>query len=1055
MLPTAIVLILISTILLQAVPFANAQPPNPGDYIVPEYNGDFLSRIAPSGARTALFSFAAGTGPVGVAVDSAGNCIVAESLVHVISRISVAGARSVVYDYAASGPAGAAPFGVAIGTGGNYIVAEFTANKISRISPAGVRTVVYDYTASGLPGMPVGIAVDSAGNYVVAEFAGHVISRISVAGTRNVVYDYAPVVAGPMGLAIDSAGNYIVAEFTANKISRINPATPATRTPIYDYTATGIPGGPVGVAIDPAGNYIVAESAGNVLSRITPGAVRSPVFDYTASGLPGNPFLPVIWPTPSSPNVGDYIVTQFGFGAISRIVFGGGGTPIFLFSPPNSAPTGVSIDPAGNYIVAEANAHAISKIAPAGTRTVAYDYAVSGPPGAGPTGVAIDIVGNYVVAEFTANMISKITPAGVRTLVYDYAGSGPAGAGPFALAIDSAGNYIVAESTANVISKITPAGARTVILSLAAGAQPVGVAIDSAGNYIVAEWGVGVLSKITPAGARTAIFDYVASGLAGSKPNGLAIDSAGNYVVAETGVGVGVNPVLSGITPAGARLPIFGFPPGAAPAGVAIIKPRHDLTIQVSPSGGGSTDPSPGTYNRESGSLVTVSETPAGGFAFDHWDLDGTNVGSGPSYTVTIDAAHTLTAVFQSVAVPDFQITSDPSSISVSQGGSSASTMKLQSVNSFSNAVELSSSWVGATPTGVTVGLATSVTPPADGLATSTLTVTAASSASTGDYVLRVTGTSGALTHNVDVPITVSAGVADFTIGAAPSSLSLSPGTSGSSTITIQSVGTFSSPVTLTTPGAPAGLTLSFGTNPVTAPAGSTATSALTVTVSGAGVGTYTVTVTGTSGALTHSTTLTVQVTAAPSGCLIATATYGSELSDEVQFLRSFRDNSILKTNTGSNFMIAFNAWYYSFSPTVADFIRQDSAVRTAVKFVLYPLIGILRLGAAAFYLFPANLEASAVASGLLVSSLIGAVYLATPLAVVLGYSSRARRLSRRLHVPTLVVLFAALATVAFITVVGAPAILMMVATSTIILATLVASTLCASRAILYIAKRV
>ena len=1056
MLPAVTVFILMSTILLQGVPFANAQLPNPGDYIVPENLGDVLSRIEPSGARTPVFSFAAGTRPAGAAVDPAGNYIVTESQTHIISRISLTGARTVVYDYTASGMPIAGPLGVAIGTAGNYIVAEYVPNAISRISPGGVRTAVYDYVASGFLGGPAGIAVDSGGNYVVAESVGHVISKISVAGTRNVVYDYAPTSARPFGIAIDSAGNYIVAESGAKKLSRIVPGSPTTRDTIFDYTLTGTAGEPVGVAIDPAGNYVVTECCGaNRVSKITPGGVHSPLFDYTASGLAGNPNFLAIWPTPPSPDVGDYIVTQFGLGAISRITLAGGGTPIFIFSPADSAPTGVAIDSASNYIVAEANAHAISKIAPAGTRTVVYDYAVSGPPGTGPTGVAIDIMGNYVVAEFTANMISKITPTGVRTVVYDYAASGPAGAGPFAVAIDSAGNYIVAESTANVISKITPAGGRSLILNLAAGAQPVGVAVDSAGNYIVAEWGATVLSKITPAGARTAIYDYAASGPAGAAPNGLAIDSAGNYVVAETGVGVGMNPVISGITPAGVRVPIFGFPPGAAPAGVAIIKTRYDLIIQVSPSGGGSTNPSPGTYSRESGSSVTVSETPAGGFAFDHWDLDGANVGSDPSYTATVDAVHTLTAVFHSVAVPDFQIASDPSSISVSQGGTGSSTIKLQSVNSFSSAVELSSSWVGAAPTDVTTDLPTPVTPPADGLATSPLTITAASSASTGDYVLRVTGTSGALIHSVDVPIAVSAGAADFTIGAAPSSLSLSPGTSGSSTITVQSVGTFSSPVTLTTPGAPAGLALSLGTNPVTPPAGSAATSALTVTISGAGVGTYTVTVTGTSGTLTHSTSVTVQVTAAPTGCLIATATFGSELSDEVQFLRGFRDRSILETSTGSGFMIAFNAWYYSFSPAVAQFIREHSTMQTAVKLMLYPLIGILRIGATAFDLFPTNPEASAVISGLVVSSLIGIVYLASPLVAVLGYSSRARRLAARLQLPTLGVLISALALVALTVAVGGPLPMMMLATSAIVLASLTLSALFMSRLIVRVVKPV
>ena len=188
---------------------------------------------------------------------------------------------------------------------------------------------------------------------------------------------------------------------------------------------------------------------------------------------------------------------------------------------------------------------------------------------------------------------------------------------------------------------------------------------------------------------------------------------------------------------------------------------------------------------------------------------------------------------------------------------------------------------------------------------------------------------------------------------------------------------------------------------------------------------------------------------------MIATATYGSELSDEVQFLRNFRDKSILKTSTGSNFMMAFNAWYYSFSPFVAEFIREHSLARTVTKFMLYPLMGILRLGAAAFYLFPANLEAGAVVSGLLISSLIGIVHLSPPLVAVLAYSPRTRRAAKRVQAPVLVLLFGALAAVALISAVSASTILMIPATSTVVLAGLGASALFTSRAILRRARHV
>ena len=74
-------------------------------------------------------------------------------------------------------------------------------------------------------------------------------------------------------------------------------------------------------------------------------------------------------------------------------------------------------------------------------------------------------------------------------------------------------------------------------------------------------------------------------------------------------------------------------------------------------------------------------------------------------------------------------------------------------------------------------------------------------------------------------------------------------------------------------------------------------------------------------------------------GCLIATATYGSELSSQVQQLRELRDNTLLQTKSGSAFMIGFNQFYYSFSPTIADWERQNPMFKEIVKLTITPLL--------------------------------------------------------------------------------------------------------------------
>ena len=79
-------------------------------------------------------------------------------------------------------------------------------------------------------------------------------------------------------------------------------------------------------------------------------------------------------------------------------------------------------------------------------------------------------------------------------------------------------------------------------------------------------------------------------------------------------------------------------------------------------------------------------------------------------------------------------------------------------------------------------------------------------------------------------------------------------------------------------------------------------------------------------------------------GCLIATASFDSELSSQVQQLRELRDGKLLKINSGSTFMTTFNQFYYSFSPYIADYQRENSLFKETVKLVITPMISSLLL---------------------------------------------------------------------------------------------------------------
>jgi len=79
-------------------------------------------------------------------------------------------------------------------------------------------------------------------------------------------------------------------------------------------------------------------------------------------------------------------------------------------------------------------------------------------------------------------------------------------------------------------------------------------------------------------------------------------------------------------------------------------------------------------------------------------------------------------------------------------------------------------------------------------------------------------------------------------------------------------------------------------------------------------------------------------------GCLIATAAFGSEMAPQVQFLRELRDNTVLQTESGTSFMTGFNQFYYSFSPAIADYERENPVFKETVKLTLTPLLTSLTL---------------------------------------------------------------------------------------------------------------
>jgi len=120
-------------------------------------------------------------------------------------------------------------------------------------------------------------------------------------------------------------------------------------------------------------------------------------------------------------------------------------------------------------------------------------------------------------------------------------------------------------------------------------------------------------------------------------------------------------------------------------------------------------------------------------------------------------------------------------------------------------------------------------------------------------------------------------------------------------------------------------------------------------------------------------------------GCLIATATYGSELAPQVQQLRELRDAKLLQTTAGASFMNSFNNFYYSFSPLIADYERESPVFREAVKIAIMPMISSLSI----LNHVDMDSEAKGLGYGISLILLNVGMYVGIPVIVVLGVRKR------------------------------------------------------------------
>ena len=217
---------------------------------------------------------------------------------------------------------------------------------------------------------------------------------------------------------------------------------------------------------------------------------------------------------------------------------------------------------------------------------------------------------------------------------------------------------------------------------------------------------------------------------------------------------------------------------------------------------------------------------------------------TGKSGTLTNTTTLSLTVI---TPKQSFSLSASAKAITIAKGGASGkSTITITPINKFSGKVTLAASGL---PKGVTASFSSN---PAT--KSSVLTLTASSTATTGTATVTIKGTSGSLSATKTIVLTVNP-LGSFTLAAAPETLTITQGSSGTSTITIKPANTFDQKVTLSASGLPSGVTAAFTPNPATS------TSKLKLKVSGAtATGKSTITITGTFGSLSRKTTVKLTV---------------------------------------------------------------------------------------------------------------------------------------------------------------------------------------------------
>lgn len=345
---------------------------------------------------------------------------------------------------------------------------------------------------------------------------------------------------------------------------------------------------------------------------------------------------------------------------------------------------------------------------------------------------------------------------------------------------------------------------------------------------------------INASGASTLTLTASASAAAASNARVTVTGTSGNL---NATVGVTLNVTTAPAFSLSVSPSSLSVAEGASGTSTITVTPKTGFTGKVTLTASGLPAGVTASYNSSqtsTTSVVTFNATSTATTGTSTVTLTGTQ---GP-------AISTITLALTIKPAPNFTLTMSPTSLSLTQGISAASTITLTPANGFSGSASLA---ITGLPGGVTASFS-----PAALTSTTKMTLSAAASATVGTATATLTATSGSISQKLSIPVTITV-AAGFKLSASATSLTANVGGKVTTTVSVSPEGSFDGTVALSTTGLPAGVTASFS------PSSTNSTSTLTLTATNSAVTKASqFTIAGTSGNLSANLSVTLAVIPQP-----------------------------------------------------------------------------------------------------------------------------------------------------------------------------------------------